>query len=569
MALLNNEERQSSSSPSATSTTTPQTSSERIIPIPKADAEIHTRPPSHFHPSDDMEDERDSESDEEDGQQVLQVPEARVQSEGSRTSEGFGRGWHAMPRIRANGLMAWGLFREAAPAAVGGVGILVLVGRLLSRVTQWEVSVRVDTLLVLVPVLLNALGNAIMTLSLRLATATHGNLLHNRRERLKLLKANLAFLLFQATVVATLAGAVAFGLRQLLPVEDTEHPPLPWLERLLLVLAASSGAGIVASGVVGQALCATVLLGPRLGLDPDNLAAPVASGPSDLITLLLVSLSGAGLWAMAEWTGPWVSVLVLLLALGAGGTCGVFAYRQPETRTLLSQGWVPLLAAAGLASGAGLVLDTQAHDLPGYANLAPVLAGLAGNCAAILLSRESTRLHYAKSSLVAHTNPALSTADDAPQTDTVTAHDTEAEVELDTYPHHHGGYHALGRSIHTAFSYLHPVEGWVSAVVLLLIGWGVGGGYLAYLRWSPTSQVEFGRVFGACLMVVLVIAVGISLLLAHALALFFWRKGYDPDMYALPLVLALVDVMSQLLLSAAFATAGSLGDAPRSLETTK
>lgn len=466
--------------------------------------------------------------------------------------------WHtsAWQWVQVKCPEAWSLFREAAPVACGSVAILVLVGRLLSRVTQWEAFVRVDTLLVLVPVLLNALGNTAMTLSLRLATAAHGSLLNLQKERQKLLKANMALLLFQATVVATLAGAGAFGLRQLLPPEDQTRPPLAWTHRLALVLSVASGAGILSAFVVGQALCATVVLGPRLGLDADNLAAPVAAGLGDLMTLLLVALAGAGLLSWAEASIPLGPILVLFIALSAGTACGVHAFHQPETRPLLFAGWTPLLGAAALASGSGLVLDSQAHDFPGYANIAPVLAGLAGNCAAILLSRESTRLHYTKCA-GAHLH--------AFNPDTSIAVDTDEEPEIG---HHQssrqGEYLALGGQ-KDEYAYRHPVEGWVSASVLLLVGWGVGGAYLAYLLCSPTSQVGFGPAFAGCLMCALVLTVGAGLALAHLLGLFFWRRGYDPDTYALPIVAALVDVMSQLLLSVAFSAAAWLGDAPRSL----
>lgn len=510
---------------------------------------------------------------------LLLTPEAEVgATRATRMPRAF-TSWQRLIRcIRRDAPSAWSLFRESAPVTCGSVVGLVLVGRLLSRVTQWEAFERVDTLLVLVPVLLNALGNTAMILSLRLATATHGDRLNVQSERIYLLRANMALLLFQATVVATLAAAGAFALRQLLPPEDVSRPPLPWPQRLLLVLAASAGAGIVSTWVVGQALCATVLLGPRLGLDPDNLAAPVASGLGDLMTLLLVALAGAGLLAWAEASVPWVPALVLILALLAGGTSGVYAYQHTETRPLLSHGWTPLLAAATLASGAGLVLDTQAHEIPGYANLAPVLGGLAGNCAATLLSRESTRMHYGKvPDASQHHSDGPSNADmdtsggnwnaDEAAAEEDTRRDREGSWHGGAAPAHGGGrdgYLALGAGDADAFSYFCPVEGWVVASVLLLIGWSAGGGYLVYLSWSPMSQVSFGAVFGGCLMLAWALSVGGGLALAHVLGLLLWRRGYDPDTHALPLVAALVDVFAQILLSAAFAAARWLGDAPRS-----
>jgi solute carrier family 41 len=51
----------------------------------------------------------------------------------------------------------------------------------------------------------------------------------------------------------------------------------------------------------------------------------------------------------------------------------------------------------------------------------------------------------------------------------------------------------------------------------------------------------------------------VSLALAHALTRVLWRLGRDPDMYAMPVHSALMDLVGQLLLVACFEIVSSLG----------
>ena len=55
------------------------------------------------------------------------------------------------------------------------------------------------------------------------------------------------------------------------------------------------------------------------------------------------------------------------------------------------------------------------------------------------------------------------------------------------------------------------------------------------------------------------VKITISLLVAQILTKLLWRRGLDPDMYALPCQSALTDLVGQLLLVACYEVASLLG----------
>lgn len=51
----------------------------------------------------------------------------------------------------------------------------------------------------------------------------------------------------------------------------------------------------------------------------------------------------------------------------------------------------------------------------------------------------------------------------------------------------------------------------------------------------------------------------ISLVVARVLTAYLWSRGFDPDMYALPIHSALMDLVGQLMLVVCFEIAQALG----------
>jgi solute carrier family 41 len=157
------------------------------------------------------------------------------------------------------------------------------------------------------------------------------------------------------------------------------------------------------------------------------------------------------------------------------------------------------------------VLDLFVSRYDGFALLAVVISGLPGAVGAIFTSRLSTRLHAAALALT----PGAAVSG-APEPSSTLVMMTLLVVTL-------------------------PVE-----IIFLSV--------LAGLGWLklPFMFVAFSVLFFC-------IAVSSSLLIARALTNFLWARKLDPDMYALPIHSALMDLIGQLLLVLCFEIVSLLG----------
>lgn len=112
-------------------------------------------------------------------------------------------------------------------------------------------------------------------------------------------------------------------------------------------------------------------------------------------------------------------------------------------------------------------------------------------------------------------------------------------------------------------------------LVLLLVAMPVGLVYFLILRLSGWLATAFAfsmiALFFLCIAVspclskpltradVLVLQITISLIVAYYITNYLARHGYDPDMYALPIHSAILDLVGQLLLVSSFEVASALG----------
>lgn len=157
------------------------------------------------------------------------------------------------------------------------------------------------------------------------------------------------------------------------------------------------------------------------------------------------------------------------------------------------EGWVPVFAAMVIASTAGLTLERYITEYPGMALISPVLNGIVGNIGSIYASRISTSLH--------------------------------ANMKEN--------YRATERILFVVHI---PIE------IVFLIVIGVMG--LGHIQWSAAVVLGY--------MVVALSLVVITLAMAKWIVHMFWRRGYDPDNYALPILTSLIDVIGTAFLVAGF-----------------
>ncbi|KAG6907514.1 hypothetical protein DXG01_008603 [Tephrocybe rancida] len=479
----------------------------------------------------DFHDDDDDEEDE--GDSVEDINEALLGSQNryKATRHLYNTAGDLWPQIQS-------IVIESAPTLLFTTIGLLFTGKLLDRVSHWPAMKEVHQLIMIIPVILNLKGNLEMNLSARLGTAANVGELDDPILCRSIILGNLSLLQVQAAVVSFIAAWIALTLGIMLPQATLESVPVHsnsppvtaraahhFLEAALLsprrpialpkdnystftlrklIMVASTGmtAACLSSIVLGSFMCTLIVMCRRYGRDPDNIAPPVASCLGDLVTLLFMGLVSAVLIGIIGTPIPFIlGILVVVFAT----FCFFVTIRNPHVRRLLSQGWLPLFGAMIISSGTGIVLDRFASRYEGFALLAVVISGSVGS---ILISRLSTSLHAA----VLTFNPSATL-------------------------------NSSRRGIPEPSTRL-------VMITLLLVTLPIEIIFLSMLRALGWLHLPF--VFVAFSVVFFFFAVFISLFIAKSLTSFLWSKNRDPDMYALPIHSALMDLVGQLLLAICF-----------------
>ncbi|KAI1791516.1 hypothetical protein LXA43DRAFT_1010590 [Ganoderma leucocontextum] len=432
---------------------------------------------------------------------------------------------------------------ETAPTLLLTTVGLLFTGEILESVSHWNAMTRIDELIMLIPVVLNLKGNLEMNLSARLGTSANMGDLDIPEKRRSIILGNLTLLQVQATVVSFFAAIVAFfmskivpnapnfetatvpgaeseimsrfitrGLHKAKPHRPVIPPPHSGSAEFIMVASSAMCAACLSSVLLGSFMCGLVVLCRNFGLDPDNIAPPIAACLGDLVTLSLLGLiSEAHLGILGT---PIPLILVISLTIAAVGWA-VVTNRNEHVRHLLTEGWPPLFLAVAISTGTGIVLDSFVERYTGFALLAVVIAGLPGGVSAIFVSRLSTALHA--------TTTKMSSAV-ASVTNLQEKHYPKPRLVMLTL---------IVVSI--------PVE-----VIFLACVIGFGWIHLPFL-------------FIALKVMFFLVAITISLVVAQLTTTLLWKWHLDPDMYALPCQSALTDLVGQLLLVACYEVASLLG----------
>lgn len=412
----------------------------------------------------------------------------------------------------SSGVMA---LQILVPFLLAGFGT-VSAGMVLDIVQHWEVFRNVTEVFILVPALLGLKGNLEMTLASRLSTAVNVGKMDSPIEKWNLIIGNLALKQVQATVVGFLAAVAAIILGW---IPEGKY----YLSHSILLCSSSVATAFIASLLQGIIMVGVIVGSKKTGVNPDNVATPIAASFGDLITLAILAWISQGLYSCLE-TYHYISPLVCAFFLALTPIWVIIAAKHPATRTVLHSGWEPVITAMVISSIGGLILDTTVSDpnLVGIVVYTPVINGIGGNLVAIQASRISTYLHL-------HSIPG-----ELPE------EPTGCSYPFRTF---------FGSGVNNK-----------SAQVLLLL---VVPGHLIFLytiHLMKSGHTSLTVVFVVVYLLAAVLQVFILLWIADWMVHRFWRKGKDPDSFSIPYLTALGDLLGTALLALSFHFLWLIGD---------
>ncbi|XP_056660702.1 solute carrier family 41 member 3 isoform X7 [Monodelphis domestica] len=174
----------------------------------------------------------------------------------------------------------------------------------------------------LLPFVLAGVGMTVAGMFLDFVKANTG-VIDNPQEQQKMIFGNLALVQVQATVVGLLAALVALVL-EFISGQKVE------LSHIGVLCASSVVTAFVAAFFLGVTMIGVILTARKLGINPDNIATPIAAMLGDVIALSILALISSIFYKYIGVGGNLVSIQVSRIStyLYSWSTLGVLPYNM-------------------------------------------------------------------------------------------------------------------------------------------------------------------------------------------------------------------------------------------------
>ncbi|KAF5297154.1 hypothetical protein FQR65_LT10053 [Abscondita terminalis] len=276
------------------------------------------------------------------------------------------------------------------PFIIAGFGTIG-AGLVLGNIEKEEVFTKVDSLYILVPAIIGLKGNLDMCLATRLSTAANIGHMQQKREILKMFIGNVGLVQIQAIVAAVVVSLYAVCISALIMRHSID------IENIMFVTCCSILTATISCFVLDFVLTGVIVTTYKNGMNPDNFATSLAGSIGDVVSLTVLSvfaknlytLHGEYFWIFYVIAGVYLFIVLPIWVL--------IVLKNKYTKSILTDGWVPVLSALFISGMGGLILDQAVGQFRGFVVFQPIINGVGGNLASVHISRMSTMLQ--KSSL--------------------------------------------------------------------------------------------------------------------------------------------------------------------------
>lgn len=391
------------------------------------------------------------------------------------------------------------------PFLIAGTGTCG-AGIVLDYVEDWEVFKVVSELFILVPTLLGLKGNLEMTLASRVSTQANLGKLNSTKEKWQMSWGNMALIQCQATVMGFLAASFATVMSITKGGFNLKHA--------LLLSGSALFTATMASLVLGAITLLVVVLSHKCNINPDNVATPIAASLGDVTTLALLAVISSYLYSIKDNLLP--SSLIVGLFLLLVPAWAYMSFKNPFVKQVLYSGWIPVILAVVITSAGGYILEFSVSQFKGIAIFQPVINGVAGNLVAVQASRISTYFHK-NSQRLGSRPPDGSSLCISP----------------------FGAF--FGSSVHARTARI--------LMLMVIPGHLLFGYAITAIKGGDTVlTTEFLPIY----LISAFIQIALLLYIAHWMIQIMWRRKFDPDNWAIPLLTALGDLSGMICLTIAF-----------------